>query len=230
MIKEKENKDDIFDEEKQPPKAMKTGFVNGNRLNTDDFEELEEVAEPKKDSKLSFAILLSIFLAVNLLAVMLFAFDVGKIRTKFLTFQSTAINNNAMKENLDAQQQKINAEKQAVEQEKNRLEQEEERQRQKEEELSTRQRELDDQKAAHESTPAPNVVLDPSAVEPDSKILIAVKLYEGMEAKNAAKIIASLEITDQVNLIKNMKKSKASEILTAMDSNQSSRIMKEIIK
>lgn len=230
--------------------TTKVGYVNGNLANFENLKEEEDVVTSSKKlgSKESLAIVIAVFLVVNIAAILLFVFDIGNIRSKFMTSESTFTVSEAAESNSLIYT--LRQEKQAIEDEKSKFEEEkaafiEEKTAFEEEigsfntlqgelaakdqeilmlqsELDLRQSEIEELKKLLDTMPeTKDETVDISQV---------AKIYENMSAKDAANIISKLDIADRITIIKNIKKSIAAEILAEMNPEQSSLILEALMK
>lgn len=210
---------------------LKSGFANTNKLNFDDFGETDNSeAQSKSNSKYGFFIVLAFFLLVNILAILLFVFDVGSIRTKLITYQSTATDNRIMQEQFDEMRVELEAERTNITEERALLREKENVLTKKEQELNSLRLELTSKEKSLNELEAQNAPDNRDAAEKQLELTEIIKIYENMEASSAAKIISALDMSDIVRIIKSMKKTKASEILAVMDPALGASIMKEIMK
>jgi len=81
--------------EEDTPESAKKGYVNGNKKDLDYVEdEVQETSPQKKQKKIeNFVIILAIFVAVNIIAILLFVFNVANMRTGF----TSLVNRSALK-------------------------------------------------------------------------------------------------------------------------------------
>lgn len=240
-IKEKINVTIEEDEEQEldekDEKASKKGFAVSKAIALNDEDQTVSIKEklPISSEKLSIFIVLAILLFVNLAALTLFFFDVGQIRTNFTIMTNSKLseqsNQIAIKTHqLEQDKKALDDEKSQFEEEKITVADKEAQLTQKDAELTKRQQDLDiKEKSAAEQTQTTVQTQTPTTTttDNDNNIKNLVKIYENMDAKNAAKAIVGMK--ERVQIMKNMKQAKAAEIFDAMDPTQSSIIMSQMI-
>ena len=210
---------------------LKSGFANMSKRSSESFEESgESDVKNKANGKYSFFIVLAIFLLVNTLAVLLFVFDIGGLRTKLIIYQSTATDNRIIQERFESTRLELDAERASITEERARLTEKENVLTKKEQELDALEFELGSREKSLNELEARLTATDTGTEEARLEFAEIIKIYEKMESAKAAEIISAVEMTQRVKIIKGMKQAKASEILAAMDPAVSAGIMKELME
>ncbi|MBC7764954.1 MAG: hypothetical protein H7Y41_00590 [Hyphomonadaceae bacterium] len=232
----------VQEEEKPAKPVARSGYVNGNRDDTNINDETPPLDEDpkKKHEQLVFLIALFTFLLVVVMAIVLYGFDVGHIRTKL------GGSNNVQKSNMASNDmsKELMKQQQAIEEQLMKATEKEDAQAVKEQELAKLKNDLEAKEkaladatvaaaaAAAAVTPAPTAIPATPIPSPmgNNSLASVVKIFENMETAQAAKRISAMDLDAKVDIINTMKKTKAAEILALMDTKESAIITTAIIR
>ncbi|NLM49651.1 MAG: hypothetical protein GX196_01715 [Clostridiaceae bacterium] len=188
----------------------------------------EKNISDKNNEKVLIA--LTVIASLVLVIILMFVFNIFNIRTMFRRATT----------DYDRILSEIQAERAALAEEEKRVNDLIEKQKAKEDELKNlqndikeRERQLVEQYGELYQAKADGTAQGVETKDEEAKkeqLQKTVKIYEQMEAQDAAKIISALPFSEKVEILSLMKNQKAAQILSQMDAKESARILSEIAK